>query len=335
MQITIKDVAKEAGVAPSTVSRVLNGNPRISEATREIVMEAVKKLNYYPNTAAQSLVNRATRTIGIVIPSDADDLFKNPFWIHVIRGISMYAQKNQYYISFATSNDVKEEMKIIKDYVMRKVVDGIILLTARINDQSIEYLQEVNFPFSVVGKPEDVEDVLWVDNDNFGAMYEVVNELVDMGHKKIGFISGPQGFNMSKDRLIGYKNALQNKGIVYEDGLVFQGIDFTEEEAYQGTKKIFSHQNPTAIVTTDDILSLGVVKFLKETGNVNVSVVGFNNAPVVEYQDPPLASVDIKAEELGYYGAKLLIEFLQTGDKTKNYHIVPTELIKRKSMFSP
>ncbi len=112
-------------------------------------------------------------------------------------------------------------------------------------------------------------------------------------------------------------------------------VDFTEKEAYEGSKHIFSQQNPTAIVTTDDMLSLGVTRFLKETGNRNVSVVGFNNGPVVEYHDPPLASVDIKAEQLGYYGAKLLINFLQMDDKTKNYHIVPTELIKRKSMFRP
>lgn len=333
MPITIKDVAKEAGVAPSTVSRVLNNNPRISEATKEIVMDAVKKLNYYPNTAAQSLVNRATKTIGIIIPNDASDLFKNPFWIHVIRGISVYAQQNGYYISFATSSDAKEEMKILKDFVMRKVVDGIILLTARTNDQSITYLQEANFPFSVVGKPHNVEDVLWVDNDNFGAMYDLVNELIEMGHKKVAFIGGPERFKVSQDRLAGYKDALKNKKVAYKQDLVFLGKDYTEEIAYKGIKDIFKNNKPTAIVTTDDILSLGVSRFLKENKITDVAVVGFNNAPLVEYHEPPLASVDIKSEELGYYSAKLLIEFLTTGDKTKVYHIVPTELIKRESLF--
>ena len=332
MAITIKDVAKEAGVAPSTVSRVLNDNPRISKATKKIVMEAVEKLNYYPNTAAQSLVNRSTKTIGIVIPNDASDLFKNPFWIHVIRGISMYAQQNGYYISFATSKDAKEEMKILRDYVRRKVVDGIILLIARTEDQSIAYLQEANFPFSVVGKPHHTDDILWVDNDNYRAMYDVVDELIDMGHREIGFIGGPESMNVSKDRLRGYKEALQDNNLVYKSQLVCHGKDFTEQAGYGMARHLFLNESPTAIVTTDDILSVGVNTFSRENGKKSIAIVGFNNAPMVEYQQPPLASVDINAEQLGYHGARLLIQFLVTGDKSDHAHMVPVELVKRQSM---
>ena len=332
MAITIKDVAKEAGVAPSTVSRVLNDNPRISEATKKIVMEAVERLNYYPNTAAQSLVNRSTKTIGIVIPSDASDLFKNPFWINVIRGISMYAQQNGYYISFSTSKDAKEEMKILRDYVRRKVVDGIILLIARTDDESIAYLREVNFPFSVVGKPQDTEEILWVDNDNYTAMYDVVEQLIEMGHKEIAFIGGPKSMNVSKDRLRGYKEALQKNNLIYKSQLVCHGEDFTEKVGYEMASRLFPHESPTAIVTTDDILSVGVNTFLRENNKEPLAIVGFNNAPMAEYQHPPLASVDINAEQLGYHGARLLIQFLATGDRTDHSHMVPVELIKRESM---
>ena len=150
MKITIKDVAKEANVATSTVSRVLSNNPKISEKTKEKVHEAIKKLNYKPNAIARSLANNRTRILGVVLPEDADDILNNPFFINAMKGMSMYAQKKNYYITYAFSKTKDIENKNIKDIINSNLVDGVILLRVSENDKNIEYLKSIDFPFVII-----------------------------------------------------------------------------------------------------------------------------------------------------------------------------------------
>lgn len=331
MAVTIRDVAKEAKVAPSTVSRVIGGSPKISDETKERVMEAIKKLNYQPNAIARSLANNSTHTLGLILPSEEEDLFKNPFFIQIMTGISVYAQKKGYYIMYAFSKNENEELKFIKNYTGSKLVDGVILLTSRTKDRCIEYLHEINYPFVIVGRPENTENVLWVDNDNFQAMYKVVSYLITKGHRKIAYIGGPEELNMSKDRLDGYKRALQIHGACIKENLVIQNKDFTEECGYEAMKKILKYNTPSAVVTTDDLLAFGANKVLREMKLKDISLVGFNNTPLAEYQYPSLSSVDINANKLGYYAAKILIKKLENKELISNHYIVETNLVERES----
>ena len=204
-KVTIKEVAKEAGVATSTVSRVLSNNPKISEETKAKVNEAIERLNYKPNAIARSLANNKTKILGVVLPSEADDLLTNPFFINAMKGMSIYAQNKNYYITYVFAKDGKNEFESIKEITNTNLIEGIILLRVNENDESIKFLNTIGFPFVAIGRPEKTEDVLWVDNDNFQAMYNVVNRLIQKGHKKIGFIGAIKTLNMSKDRLKGYK----------------------------------------------------------------------------------------------------------------------------------
>lgn len=172
IKVTIKDVAKEAGVATSTVSRVLSNNPKISDETKERVNEAIKKLNYKPNAIARSLANNKTRILGVVVPSEADDLLMNPFFINAMKGMSVYAQSKSYYITYAFSKDENSELDIMKEITNANLIEGVILLRVKEDDKSIKYLKNINFPFVAIGRPEEIDDVLWVDNDNFHAMYK-------------------------------------------------------------------------------------------------------------------------------------------------------------------
>ena len=331
IKVTIKDVAKEAGVATSTVSRVLSNNPKISDETKERVNEAIKKLNYKPNAIARSLANNKTRILGVVVPSEADDLLMNPFFINAMKGMSVYAQSKSYYITYAFSKDENSELDIMKEITNANLIEGVILLRVKEDDKSIKYLKNINFPFVAIGRPEEIDDVLWVDNDNFQAMYNVVNKIIHKGHKKIGFIGAIENLNMSRDRLEGYKMALEVNGINYDDNLVIHTNLFNEDAGYDAANKLLENNNVSAIVTTDDLMAFGVRKLLNEKEMNGISLVGFNDIQLAQYQNPPLASVNINADKLGYNAAKLLIEKLEE-IKTKNTHyIVNTEFIERES----
>ena len=330
MAVTIKDVAKLANVAPSTVSRVIADNPKISDKTKQKVCQAMKEINYQPNAIARSLANKSTKTLGLILPNTEEDLFMNPFFIQAMRGISVYSQKRGYYIMYNYSNNEGEEVKFIERYINSKWVDGIILLTARQNDKCISYLNKVNHPFVVIGRPEDAENTLWVDNDNEKAMYNVVNSLIEKGHKKIAFIGGPQRFNVTKDRLAGYEKALKDSGIEIDEKLIKEA-EFSEDRGYEEMIKILEYKQPDVVVTTDDLIAFGVLKALAEKKKNEILVVGFNNTPLAEYQTPTLSSVDINSEKLGYHAAQLLIDKLEKKSKNINHYIVDTKLIERES----
>lgn len=330
MPVTIKDVARVANVSPSTVSRVIADNPKISEETKQRVYKAMEKLNYHPNAIARSLANKTTKTLGLILPNTSEDLFTNPFFIQVMRGISLYSQKKGYYIMYSYSDNEEEEVNFIKKYINSKWVDGIILLTARQNDKCISYLQEVGHPFVIIGRPEKTDNVLWVDNDNFKAMYDVVSHLIEKGNRDIAFIGGPHRLNVTKDRLEGYLRALQVRGLSSDERLIHE-VDFSETSGYEAMKDILQYKIPDAVVTTDDLIAFGALKAINEKGLKKIAVVGFNNTPLAAYQSPTLSSVDIKAEELGYHAAQLLINKLENKKNVKEHYIVETKFIERES----
>lgn len=331
MKVTIKDVAKEAEVAPSTVSRVLSDNPKISDETKLRVQKAIKKLKYRPNAIARSLANSKTRTLGVVLDSEAEDLFANPFFMQVMKGMSICAQSMGYYIMYAFSKKGDEEFKSLTDFCTSGLVDGIVLLRVVKDDKIVGFLKEKDFPFVVIGRPDNEENSMWVDNDNFSAAYDVVHRLIEKGHRNIGFIGGRCQMNVSKYRLKGYKEALRDKDIPIDDDIICEMNNFNEEEGYRAINKILSKKKVTAVVTSDDLLAFGVNKGLKELEIDDIALVGFNNIPLSEFQDPPLASIDINASELGYYAAKLLIDKLEGEVLTKFNHIVSTKFIERES----
>lgn len=331
MKVTIKEVAKEANVSPSTVSRVISNSPQISEETKERVREAINRLKYKPNAIARSLANKKSRILGVVLPNEAQDLITNTFFIQAMKGMSRYAQNKRYYITYAFSEDQKTELEYLNNFITSNLVDGICLLRARTDDKSIKYLKEVEFPFVVIGRPEDADGLLWVDNDNFKAAYNLVNELIKKGHKSIAFLGAQEDWNVTKDRFNGYKVACQINGISIQDKDIIMMKEFNEEEGKAGTIKLLENHTPTAIIAEDDILAFGTLKVLNERKIKNIEVVGFNNNPLAEFQNPPLSSVDINADELGYYAAKILIDHLENSETSMNHHIIDSKLIKRES----
>jgi len=235
-----------------------------------------------------------------------------------------------FYGGFATD---KETLESIKEMTQGHLVDGIIMLRVREHDESVEYLKNANFPFVVIGRPEYPDEVLWVDNNNFQAMYKVVNKLIQKGHRKIGFVGAIKNLNMSKDRYKGYEKALKMNGIELDESIVIHKDEFKECEGQNSCRELIENKDLTAIVSTDDILAFGIMKELRSNKIKNISVIGFNNTQLAQYQKPPLASVDINADKLGYQAARLLINTLEEKHDDNRHYIVNTEFVERESFI--
>ncbi|MFS1516295.1 LacI family DNA-binding transcriptional regulator [Bacillus sp. SCS-151] len=335
MVVTIKDVAKHANVAPSTVSRVIANHPRISDKTKERVRAAMKELGYHPNFNARSLANNSTRAIGLVMPSTADKALQNPFFPEVIRGISAAAHVKQYALHISTGGTDDEKLDGVMQMVQGRRVDGIILLYSRVDDEVLHYLRDKDFPFVVIGKPfTNVEDITHIDNNNFRAAKEVTEYLIQLGHERIGFVGGDNHLIVTIDRLGGYEKAIHEAKLTYRHEYVIHE-EFLKEGGQEAVLELMSlSQPPTALVVSDDVMALGVLNMLDRMGKVvpdDISVVSFNNVLLSEIARPPLTSVDINIYQLGYEAAKNLILHVESPEEPIKRVIIPHKLIKRSS----
>ncbi len=335
MAVTIKDVAKAANVAPSTVSRVIADSPRISEETKRKVRKVMEELGYHPNMIARSLANQSSKAIGIIFPNSGNTAFQNPFFSEVLRGISEGVSEKHYILQFTTGRTEEEILQDVKKMVFGRLVDGMILLYSKLGDSVMKFLKEQNFPFVLVGKPfEDSEVITHVDNDNISAAKEGTEYLIRLGHRKIGFIGGDIGFMVTRNRLEGYRRALAEAGIpVNEKYLIHE--EFLLEGGKEAVKELMLLDDPpTALLVIDDIMALSVLKTLSELGKKvpeDISVVSFNNVLFAELAQPPLTSVDINIFTLGIEAVKHLIQKIENPKEPVKRIIIPHRLIVRKS----
>lgn len=338
MAPTIKDVAKLAGVNPSTVSRVLANNPRISEETRQRVLKAMQELGYHPNLVARNLVRRSTETIGLVLPRAAEEVFLNPFFPELIRGISSIARREGYDLLLATGESEAEEKEAVLRMVRGRRVDGVILLVSRVDNRLGEELEAHRFPVALVGKPMQERDMCWVDNDNITAAFQATDYLLGLGHRRIGLILGSLEFVVSLDRLDGYKQALQAQGLEFERKLVVHS-DYTQVEGYRAMAELLERvPDLTAVLVADDLMAFGAIQAIRERGlrvPRDISVVGFNNVPMSRFTAPPLTTVEVFTYRLGARVAELLIEKIRQPAARAGQDCIATELIVRKSTAPP
>jgi DNA-binding LacI/PurR family transcriptional regulator len=338
MAVTIIDVAKKAGVSPSTVSRVISGHSRISPATTKKVKEIMLEMGYHQNAMARSLVSKTTQTIGIILPRPAEELFLNLFFSEVIRGIVTHSTRSEYDLMMTTGASEREEVEAVTRFVKGRRVDGVILLYSRKADPVISFLKEQNFPFVLIGRSEDYPDILSINNNNVQASYDATMHLVAQGHKRIGFVSGPPNLIVSQDRLEGYKQALLDSGLEAQSEWIVEG-EFLQESGYRAMSFFMSlPERPTALVTIDDVVAFGVLRGLTELGYKvprDLSLVGFNNISISELATPPLSTVDIGIYQLGYTASQTLIRAIKGDPIHKNSLIIPHRLIMRESTARP
>jgi DNA-binding LacI/PurR family transcriptional regulator len=335
MAVTIKDVAKLAAVAPSTVSRVIADNSRISEATKQKVKKAMKELGYHPNLNARSLASQSTQTMGLVMPSSGDVVFQNPFFPTVLQGINECAHEKKYALHMTTGKSDDEILAAVVNMVQGKRVDGVILLNSRVDDKVIMYLMERNFPFVVIGKPaEHADEITHVDNDNVRVMRDATEHLIQLGHHQIAFIGGSLDLMVTIDRLSGYQHALKNAGIPLKKEYIIHE-EFLREGGQEAVSELMAlEQRPTSLVVVDDFMALGVLGTLDELGikvPEEISIVSCNNVLLAELAKPPLTSMDINIFDLGYQASKSLIEMIENSSEPTKRIIISHQLVERMS----
>ncbi|MYL32275.1 LacI family DNA-binding transcriptional regulator [Pontibacillus yanchengensis] len=335
MAITIKDVAKAAKVAPSTVSRVIADHPRISEDTKKRVRKAMKELGYHPNVNARSLANRSTQALGIVMKSSADKALQNPFFPEVLRGISSVAHQLDYSLYISTGETDEEVYEGVQRMVHGNRVDGIILLYSRVDDPVANYLLEKDFPFVLIGKPHgNMDKVTHVDNDNVSASRDITNLLIDEGHERIAFIGGDTDLVVTLDRMQGYELALQESELPIKEDYYIHA-EFLKSGGREAVHQLFQlNEPPTGLVIADDLMSIGVITMLEEFGirvPEDVSIVSFNNVYLSEITRPPLTTIDIQIYELGNQAAKCVIDKVCNKEEPAKRIIVPYHVMDRSS----
>jgi len=334
-RITAKDVANAAGVSRSTVSFVLNNTDgmRISEETRQKVLQAAEELNYHPDASARSMVKGKTYIIGFVIRQEPDKAYADLLLPEVMRGISEVAAEHSYHMIFKPVPP-EDETNSLTTLFLEHQVDGLIVSGPLANDQEIVELFNASAPIILQGRI-DYPDIPSVDINNRKAAEKAVNHLIDLGHKEIAFLSNASlNYSSSKDRLTGYRRALEQAGIPYNEDLVFFG-DRTPDSGYQAIKAVLqSPIKPSAIFIASDTVALGCLNALYER-NIRVpediAIMGFDDIPLSKHLAPPLSTIHIPAYQLGWNAANLLIKWLDKKEIPNENCILETELIVRES----
>jgi DNA-binding LacI/PurR family transcriptional regulator len=332
---TLKDVAKKAGVAPSTVSRVINDSSRISEETKFKVRKIMDEIGYHPNINARNLVKQRSHNLGLVIPYSTEEAFADPFYSEILRGIGVLAHSKGFNLLLLTSNGEEEEKKTVLNAVRGKQIDGVLLLRAKKEDELIDELTKINFPFVIVGRPEEKDKYYWVNNDNITASEKVVDYLIKNGHQKIAMIIGDDNYIMNNDRLEGYRRSFEKNGLKINNDLIIRSDNTDHQNIYMLSQQMIKeHPEITAFYGMSDTMAYTIMQAMNDM-NVkipeDISIVGFNNNPMSKIVSPPLTTVDINIYLLGNKATELLIGVIN-GQVDKYQHtIVPTNIIERDS----
>ena len=325
MNPTIKDVAELVGVHPSTVSRVINDDSRISEKTREKVFLIIKKLGYTPNAIARGLKTKRTYTLGMIIPD-----ITNPFFAEIARGVEDAANKNDFNIILCNTDDRLKKERTYLEILRGKRVDGLILGTAHIKDKSILELEKNNFPYILVSRNIEGLDknCVIVDDEAGGIM--AAEYLIKLGHRRIAHITGPLKTRSALNRLKGYKLTLKKHEIEYEDELVGEG-DFRIKGGYQVMKRFLKlNEPPTAIFAANDLLALGAMQAIQKK-NFHIpedfSVIGFNDIELASFVYPALTTIRQPMLEMGALAVKMLLRIIEEGEFNQRKIVLKPKLI--------
>lgn len=330
MNVTIYDVAREANVSMATVSRVVNGNPNVKPATRKKVLEVIDRLGYRPNAVARGLASKKTTTVGVIIPD-----ISNIFYAELARGIEDIATMYKYNIILSNSDQNTEKELHLLNTMLGKQVDGILFLGGHISEEHVQEFERSPVPIVLAGAVEETNKVPSVNIDYKAASFDAVSELLEKGHKRIGFVSGPfhDTINM-KFKLEGYREALAKAGVEYSDDLVVEG-EYTYDSGLEAWQK-FSElpDKPTAIFVGNDETALGVVHGAQDQ-NVSipeeVEIISFDNTRLALMVRPQLTSVVQPLYDIGAVAMRLLTKYMNKETVEESTVVLPHRLEYRNS----
>lgn len=338
MKITIKEIAKEAGVSIATVSMILNNKDKnITSATRMRVLDVVKKYNYVPNAMAGSLVTQRTHIVGLILPD-----ITNPFFPGIARGAEDKANESGYSIIFCNTDDKLEVEEKYIETLTKKMADGIIIAHSSSSEKMSEILERCKVPIILIDRDfysENIRGKVLV--NNLEGAYKGVTYLINKGYKKIAYLSGSLKTRTARDRLDGYKKALSDNSLEYDEKLIKYG-EYRIDWGKNGINELlFENKNFDCIFCGNDLIAVGAIKELKKNGyNIpeDIGVMGFDDIYLAGLVEPSLTTVRQPNYQMGYQAMELLLKTLSTPDKKnsnfKDMEIITldTEIIERNSI---
>ncbi len=327
---TIRDVAKQAGVAPITVSRVVNNSGYVSDQTRSRVEQAIEDLGYIPNMLGPSLRFKQTNTLALILTD-----ITNPFWTTVARGAEDAANESQYNLILCNTDESDEKQNQYTQMLLRRQTDGILLVPAASTPQAVELLQRQNVPTVILDRRIPGVEIDEVRSDSEVGGYRATCHLIEKGHRHIALLTGPENVSTAKDRADGFCRALNEFHLDCPPEFIQWG-KLTQESGYEATKRLLQHDpRPTALVAGNNFIAIGAMTALNEANcrvPEDMAIVAFDDLPAALTIEPFFTVVVQPAYEMGFRATQLLISRL-TGDQEEGCTkiILSPELVIRRS----
>lgn len=330
MNVTIYDVAREANVSMATVSRVVNGNPNVKPATRKKVLEVIERLGYRPNAVARGLASKKTTTVGVIIPD-----ISSPFFAELARGIEDIATMYKYNIILSNSDQNRDKELHLLNTMLGKQVDGIVFMGGNISEEHVSEFQKSPVPIVLAGSIEQSEVIPSVNIDYEQAAFDAVQSFIEKGHKQIAMVIGPLHEPINQDKkLAGYRRALMEAGIEYQEELVIEG-DYTYDSGIEALEKIVEfNTKPTAIFVGSDEMALGVVHGAEDKGFSipdDFEVISSDNTRLSLMVRPQLTTVVQPLYDIGAVAMRLLTKYMNKEKVSEHIVVLPHRIELRNS----
>jgi DNA-binding LacI/PurR family transcriptional regulator len=339
LAVTIKDIARQAGVAHTTVSRALRGSPLISVEVSERIRRIARELGYHPSAAARSLKTNRTQVLGVIVSHIAD-----PFFSEILQGIDDVAQQRGYSLFIASAQHDREREQAIVATLREHRADGVILCSTPFSaGQGKQFLAD-EIPIVVINHQSAEDYRFAIYHDDLDGSRQVVRHLVALGHRRIAYLGSSLSGRTNLDRLTGYTQEMAAAGLPVPEGFIHEVAGGVPDSSPPGLRLFLSlPQPPTAIFCFNDMLAIGVLKALREAGFCvprDCSVAGFDNIPFSAYTNPALTTLDQPKRQIGAEAARLLLDLLDprvpAGDKpTRQNQAIQGRLLVRESTAPP
>lgn len=334
MSVTIKDVAAKAGVSISTVSKVINKAPTISEATAARVQTVMQELGYYPNLRASNFARQSTHNVVFLTRLERDVAFINPHMFEIMCGAQKALARKGYTLSIASTESQEEDCDTVKKIIAQKSADGIIIHGSVISRSLVSMIVQANFPHIAIGRPDFESQLCWIDTNNYLSGEIAANHLYECGYRSIAFLGGCEQDQISAHRLQGFETAMGQKGIPKNPELVRFGDSSLRGSFEQMESLLSSGKTIDAVICENNSIALGAVKAIRSRGlsiPEDIAVITFDEYPFSHVIEPIPTVVNINVFDMGFEaGATLIRKIKNPSLQVQSYTTLP-ELIVRSS----
>lgn len=332
MSVTIKDVAREAGVSIATVSKVIHHKPSISETTRQHVFQVMERLNYHPNAQASNFARQCSDNIIFLAVTETHSAFHNPHMFEILCGAQKKIWEKKYNFSFVGAPDKDSAYREAKEIIGRKAADGLLIHGSATSRPLVSLLSHSGFPHMIIGRPPFSNSACWIDINNHVSGEMAAKYLTGCGYSNIAFIGESADAEISRHRLRGFVSAMQMKGITVPDTLIKYGT-YSKESGFELMKELLCGScRPDAVICENNQIAVGAVDAVRKSGMSipgDIGVITFDDYPLSQLIDPPLTVVDIDVNEMGRHAASLLLKKIKNPEfQIQSFATLPSLIIR-------